>query len=110
MTAPAHSNDCSSVLSRSDFDRACSRCDVIWKVIQLRRKRTNLGASLGEQMSAESAAQAIIARAQLAPAECIDRAYERAQRIAATPVAQRPRARAARRAKTNWDELNDNDE
>ncbi len=77
-----HSPGCSSVFVRCLFDNACPRCSVINKVVHLRRKRQSLGCSLSEQMSAESAAQAIIARNQLAPAECVDRVYEKELAIA----------------------------
>jgi hypothetical protein len=82
MDSPRHSPQCSSVFVRCVFDDACPRCSLVNKVVHLRRKRLSLGCSLSEQMSAESVAQAIIIRYQLAPAECVDRVYEKQLAIA----------------------------
>lgn len=94
MSPPSHSNDCASIVSRSEFDTRCPRCSIIHKIVHLRRKRMSLGCSMAEQMSAESAAQALITRSGLAHAECIDRMYQREQAIA-TGSRPQPRKRSA---------------
>lgn len=95
-----HSDQCSSIIVRCQYDTSCPRCTIINKVVHLRRKRQSLGCSLSEQMSAESAAQAIIARYQLAHAECIDRVYEKERAIAEGRRAA-PKKRSAM-AKAEW--------
>jgi hypothetical protein len=82
ITSPQHSSQCASVIVRCDYDTTCPRCALINKIVHLRRKRLSLGCSMSEQMSAESAAQAIIARYSLAHAECVDRVYNKEQAIA----------------------------
>src|SRR5258708_6883518 len=92
--SPQHSPTCASVIVRCAYDMACPRCSLINKVVHLRRKRLSLGCSFNEQQSAESAAQAIIARYRLAYAECVDRVYIKEEAIAsgAKPM---PRKRSA---------------
>lgn len=91
-----HTESCDSVPARSEFDTSCPRCKSINTVIHLRRKTVQFGCSQQEMDSAISLADALIAKYELAPVECVDRLFIRAQQIETGEI-----ARPKRRTKIN---------
>lgn len=97
---PVHSDTCSSVIVRCIYDTACPRCTIINKIVHLKRKRTTLGCSLNEQIAAERAAQLLTEKYGLAPAEVVDRLYEK-ERLIAEGKRPVPKKRSAM-SKAQW--------
>ena len=70
-----HKLDCHSSLAAMTYDSSCTRCGAIKKVVHLRRKTADHGASAGEEESALTLAESLVRRYNLTRGECYDRLY-----------------------------------
>lgn len=100
-SAEAHSASCATIFPRSQYDKACPKCAIIFKVVMLRRKRVSLGCSLGEQQAAERIATNLCERYALRPADVLDREYAKQQ--AASQAPEQAKAQSRKRGyDTSW--------
>src|ERR1039458_171368 len=70
-----HNLDGHTRLARMTFDPTCPRCVQIKKVVALRRKTTENGASEDEETSAQTISDALVAKYGLTRGEVYDRLY-----------------------------------
>ncbi len=70
-----HKLDCHTQLARMVFDVSCPRCAQIKKVVALRRKTTENGASEEEETAAQMISDALVTKYGLTRGEVYDRLY-----------------------------------